>query len=279
MELIRDKMRKLKLGRANEKIDWPGRDEIGNLVEEYNRMIDELANSAELLARSERESAWREMAKQVAHEIKNPLTPMKLSIQYLRKAWEEKAPDWDIRLKRFTDTIIQQIDNLSLIATEFSDFAKMPQPVLEKVDLKEVIFDAVDLFHDIQHIAFITSDMPRERCLVRADRKQMLRVFNNLIKNSVQAIPPRQSGLITISIHQEESAYLVHVKDNGIGIAAEQIPRIFTPSFTTKTGGMGMGLAIVKSIIVNSRGDIWFESREGQGTVFSFRLPLYQENT
>lgn len=277
MELIRDKMRKLKLGRTNEKINWPGKDEIGNLVEEYNRMIDELANSAELLARSERESAWREMAKQVAHEIKNPLTPMKLSIQYLQKAWDEKAPDWDVRLKRFTDTIIQQIDNLSLIANEFSDFAKMPQPVLEKVDLKEVILHAVDLYNDIQHITFITSDMPQELCLVRADRKQMLRVFNNLIKNSVQAIPSRQSGLISVSIHPEESACLVQVKDNGIGIPAEQIPRIFTPSFTTKTGGMGMGLAIVKSIIVNSGGEIWFESREGEGTVFSFRLPLYPE--
>ena len=218
------------------------------------------------------------MAKQVAHEIKNPLTPMKLSIQYLQKAWDEKAPDWDVRLKRFTDTIIQQIDNLSLIANEFSDFAKMPQPVLEKVDLKEVILHAVDLFDDIQHITFVTSNMPQEPCLVRADRKQMLRVFNNLIKNSVQAIPAQQSGLISVSVHPEESACVVHVKDNGIGIPAEQIPRIFTPSFTTKTGGMGMGLAIVKSIIVNSGGDIWFESREGEGTVFSFRLPLYPEN-
>ena len=277
MQLIRDQMRKLKLGKANEKINWPGRDEIGNLVDEYNRMIDELANSAELLARSERESAWREMAKQVAHEIKNPLTPMKLSIQYLQKAWDEKAPDWDMRLKRFTDTIIQQIDNLSLIATEFSDFAKMPQPVLEKVDLKEVILHAVDLFDDHPNIEFITSDMPPGPCFVHADHKQMLRVFNNLIKNSVQAIPVQQSGQIRVSVHPEGSSCMIQVEDNGVGIPAEQLPRIFTPSFTTKTGGMGMGLAIVKSIIVNSRGDIWFESREGQGTVFSFRLPLYQE--
>jgi signal transduction histidine kinase len=217
------------------------------------------------------------MAKQVAHEIKNPLTPMKLSIQYLQKAWDEKAPDWDIRLRRFTDTIIQQIDNLSLIATEFSDFAKMPQPVLEKVDLKEIILSAVSLFNDIQHIEFIVSDTPPGQCLVWADRKQMLRVFNNLIKNSVQAIPMQQKGHIEVSVRAEESSYLVQVEDNGIGIPSDQIPRIFTPSFTTKTGGMGMGLAIVKSIIVNTRGDIWFESREGKGTVFSFRLPLFQE--
>lgn len=274
MQLIREKMAKLKLGKTNEKIEWSGKDEIGNLVEEYNRMIDELAKSADLLARSERESAWREMAKQVAHEIKNPLTPMKLSIQYLQKAWEEKAPDWDLRLKRFTDTIIEQIDNLSLIATEFSDFAKMPQPLLESVELREVIQSAVSLFEDIQHIKFNTGDLPKEPCRIWADHKQMLRVFNNLIKNSVQAIPVTQQGIIEISARIEASDVLVQVRDNGIGIPADQIPRIFTPSFTTKTGGMGMGLAIVKSIIVNTRGNIWFTSQEGKGTVFSFTLPL-----
>ncbi|HNS17100.1 MAG TPA: ATP-binding protein [Bacteroidales bacterium] len=277
MQLIREKMGKLKLGKTNEKIEWSGKDEIGNLVEEYNRMIGELANSADLLARSERESAWREMAKQVAHEIKNPLTPMKLSIQYLQKAWDEKAPDWDLRLKRFTETLIEQIENLSLIATEFSDFAKMPQPLLERMDLKEVIQSAVSLFEDIQHIEFIASDMPDEPCWIWADRKQMLRVFNNLIKNSVQAIPVHQQGVVEISAHKEASDVVVHIRDTGIGIPSDQIPRIFTPSFTTKTGGMGMGLAIVKSIIVNTQGDIWFESREGKGTVFSFRLPLLQE--
>ncbi len=277
MQLIREKMGKLKLGKTNEKIEWSGKDEIANLVEEYNRMIDELANSAERLARSEREIAWREMAKQVAHEIKNPLTPMKLSIQYLQKAWDEKAPDWDARLKRFTETIIQQIDNLSLIATEFSDFAKMPQPLLESVELKEVIHSAVSLFEDIQHIEFITADMPGEPCRIWADRKQMLRVFTNLIKNSVQAIPVNQQGVIEISARMETSDVVVQVKDNGIGIPADQVPRIFTPSFTTKTGGMGMGLAIVKSIIVNIKGDIWFESGEGKGTVFSLRVPLLQE--
>lgn len=277
MQLIREKMRKLRLGKTNEKIDWPIRDEIGNLIGEYNRMIDELATSAELLARSERESAWREMAKQVAHEIKNPLTPMKLSIQYLQKAWDERAPDWEQRLKRFTETIIQQIDNLSVIASEFSDFAKMPQTYLEKIDLKEVVANALGLFSEFRHIEFIADQVPEAPCYVYADRKQMLRVFNNLIKNSVQAIPVDKRGKIEIEIRLENDTYLSRVTDNGIGIPQDLARRIFSPSFTTKTGGMGMGLAIVKSIIINTGGEIWFESEEGIGTTFYIRLPVCQE--
>jgi signal transduction histidine kinase len=278
LQLIREKMHQLQLGRPIEKIGWTGKDEIGDLVSEYNRMTDELAKSAELLARSERESAWREMAKQVAHEIKNPLTPMKLSIQYLQKAWDEKAPDWDQRLNRFTETIVQQIENLSLIASEFSDFAKMPQTNLEKIQLNEIAFSSISLFSNTQHIRFDTSRIPSEPCFVLADKTQMVRVFNNLIKNSVQAIPTGRPGLIIISILSEPGMFRIDVQDNGTGIPAAQVPKIFSPSFTTKSGGMGLGLAIVRSIILNSGGNIWFESEEGNGTTFSFRLPAWTEN-
>jgi two-component system nitrogen regulation sensor histidine kinase NtrY len=277
LKVIREKLGRLSLGKGNEKIEWDRKDEIGQLVEEYNRMIDELAASAELLARSERESAWREMAKQVAHEIKNPLTPMKLNIQYLQKAWDEKASDWDQRLKRFSQTLIQQIDNLSAIATEFSDFAKMPQTNLEKVELTSIINDAIELYKDILPIDFSAEASIKNKSFVYADRKQLLRVFNNLIKNSVQAIKYPEEGKIEIITAIKDDHFLIYVKDNGAGIAGDQISKIFTPSFTTKSGGMGLGLAIVKNIIENSGGRIRFESEEGVGTTFIIELPSYKE--
>ncbi|MCX6234743.1 MAG: ATP-binding protein [Bacteroidetes bacterium] len=278
LKVISNKIGRLRLGKGNEKIEWSRKDEIGNLVEEYNRMIDELVKSAELLAKSERESAWREMAKQVAHEIKNPLTPMKLSVQYLQKAWEEGVPDWDERLKRFSQTVIQQIDNLSDIASEFSDFAKMPQTKLEKVELTSVIQDAIDLYKDIQPVHLICDPYVMDPCVVFADRKQLLRVFNNLIKNSVQAIKESKSGRIEIRLTSTVNAYNLEVKDNGIGIPDDQKDKIFMPSFTTKSGGMGLGLAIVKSIIESIQGQIWFKSQEGVGTSFYIHLPKYSND-
>ena len=276
LQLIRDKLRKLKLGRPNEKIKWVRKDEIGNLVIEYNRMIDELAKSAELLAQSERESAWREMAKQVAHEIKNPLTPMKLSTQYLQKAWDEQAPDWDQRLKKFSKAIIQQIDNLSVIASEFSDFAKMPQSMYEKIEIDRVIAASVDLFKESRHVDFRFIKPDDHLYYVYADKKQMLQVFNNLFKNSIQAKKDSEDEMIEISIEQQTADhYLIKVTDNGIGISRDQADKIFSPNFTTKTGGMGLGLAIVKSIILDSGGKIWFESEEGVGTTFFIQLPVY----
>lgn len=276
MQIIREKMSKVKLGKPNEKIQWVRKDEIGNLVMEYNRMIDELASSAELLARSERESAWREMAKQVAHEIKNPLTPMKLSIQYLQKAWDDKAPDWDDRLKRFSQNIVQQIDNLSAIATEFSDFAKMPQTKLETINLVNTIDTAAQLYAEVPDIEIVKSNIVSKEIFVEADEKQMLRVFNNLLKNSVQAIKAKKdpvNGIIEINAVVEEQVTIT-VKDNGIGISEEQKEKIFSPSFTTKSGGMGLGLAIVRSIVISSGGEIWFESTPGKETTFYIRLPL-----
>jgi len=188
----------LKLGKQNEKIEWMQNDEIGSLVIEYNRMVDELAKSADLLAKSERESAWREMAKQIAHEIKNPLTPMKLSVQYLQKAWEEKAPDWEQRLKRFTQTLVEQIESLSSIASEFSDFAKMPKSNFEKIDLTKTIENVISLFKASNQIRFEFSC--RDQHYVSADSEQLQRVFINLINNSIQAITEPEKGLIRITV-------------------------------------------------------------------------------
>lgn len=271
--LIREKLRKIGVGKSNEKIDLKRKDEIGNLVEEYNRMIDELARSAELLARSERESAWREMAKQVAHEIKNPLTPMKLSVQYLQKAWDEKSPDWENHLSRFSRTIVEQIDSLSEIASEFSDFAKMPAANIEKTDLSEIIKSASELYSHHRHIT-LTIEQSEAACYVSADKKQLLRVFNNLIQNAVQAIGKKSGGQIRIKIDRDGEHYIIGVSDNGSGIKEEEAGRIFSPSFTTKSSGMGLGLAMSKSILNTIGATISFESKSGEGTTFTIKIPV-----
>lgn len=277
LQVIRDKMSRLSLGGSNEKISWSRKDEIGTLIAEYNRMTDELARSAELLAKSERESAWREMAKQVAHEIKNPLTPMKLSVQHLQKAWDEKTENWDERLLRFTQTIIEHIDTLSAIASEFSDFAKMPQKKEEKLDLSLVIKKSLDLFSDIENIAFSYKSSPEPPYYVLADKNQLIRVFNNLIQNAVQAIGHNKEGSIRISLDREGKDYRISIADNGPGIPVEMMDKIFSPSFTTKTSGMGLGLALVKSILIEAGGGISFESSAGEGTTFIITIPVYKD--
>ena len=274
LRMIKEKLQKLTLGNSNEKIDWVGEDEIGYLVEEYNHMVDQMAIKADLLAKSERESAWREMAKQVAHEIKNPLTPMKLSVQYLLRSWNEKDPDWEDRLNRLSETLIQQIDTLSDIATAFSDFAKMPKSNNEKIELNETISHAIALYTDYENlqINFINND---KRFYIYADQKQLLRVFNNLIKNAIQAFEINQNGFIDIDVVESEYQYEIHFRDNGCGIPEDKKALIFVPNFTTKTKGTGLGLAMVKNIILSMNGGIDFESEEGKGTEFKIVLPMY----
>ncbi|NOX46904.1 MAG: HAMP domain-containing histidine kinase, partial [Chlorobi bacterium] len=273
--LIKEKIGKVRLGKTNEKILWEKDDEIGSLVTEYNRMIDELAASAQLLAKSERESAWREMAKQIAHEIKNPLTPMKLSVQYLQKTWDEKAPDWDRRLKHFTQTIVEQIDSLSIIATEFSDFAKMPKSRFERVELTAIITNSLRLFKRSSKVQMHT-DFQKQH-YIRADKEQFLRVFNNLVKNSIQAFTETEEGRIDVRVEEKEGKHIIRFSDNGSGIPADQREKVFSPNFTTKTGGMGLGLAMVKSIVQNAGGEISFTSEEGAGTTFTIILPVYED--
>lgn len=278
LKLIQDKMSKVKLGRTNELIEWKQKDEIGSLIMEYNRMIEELADSAQLLAKSERESAWREMAKQVAHEIKNPLTPMKLSIQHIQRLLDDKSPDLEDRVRRLSKTLIEQIDTLSSIASEFSSFAKMPKAVSEKIDLTEIIGNAIELFKDTPgvEIRFVSAaDVGSSD--VCADREQILRVFNNLLKNAIQAIPEGRKGIVSIELIRTGRMLTVSIKDNGTGISPDVISKIFVPNFTTKTGGMGLGLAMVKNILENFNGKIWFETQEDTGSTFFVSLPEYTD--
>jgi len=276
LRMIKEKMQKLTLGGSNEKIEWSGEDEIGHLIVEYNLMVEQLSQKAELLAKSERESAWREMAKQVAHEIKNPLTPMKLSVQYLLRSWNEKDPDWEDRLHRLSDTLIQQIDTLSDIATAFSDFAKMPKSNNEKIELNETISHAIELYKDYDNIQINFTADENKTYNIFADQKQLLRVFNNLIKNSIQSFEINKNGFVDIDIVEQSQQYIIHFRDNGCGIPKEQQAMIFVPNFTTKSKGTGLGLAMVKNIILNLGGDITFESEEGKGTVFTIVLPKYE---
>ncbi len=275
LRMIESKFGKIRFGKSNEKIQYEARDEIGALVRAYNHMVDELADSAEKLARSERESAWREMAKQIAHEIKNPLTPMKLSVQHLQRSSGEDAAKLKQNLKRITQTLIEQIDHLSAIATEFSNFAKMPRTNNEEVDLKEKIIKISKLFHSTEDIEIQTTFANTVPAIVLADREQLSRVFINLVKNAIQAIPEDRNGKISISLETTENNVIVKVMDNGRGIPVELGDKLFQPNFTTKSSGMGMGLAIVKNIIEHAGGEIRYETVPGVGTTFIVVLPLY----
>ena len=273
LKIIQDKLSKIKLGKTNERIEWKGKDEIGNLVSEYNRMISELSMSADLLARSERESAWREMAKQVAHEIKNPLTPIKLSIQHLQRAWKDNAPDMDEKIDRLSKTIIEQINSLSSIASEFSNFAKMPRATLVQVDVKEILINCINLFHHTDTINIRFNCTEQGECFIYADKEQLLRMFNNLLKNAVQAIPEKRKGHINVSLKRSDNDFIISIEDNGTGINTDAQHKIFSPNFTTKTGGMGLGLAIVKNIIEGINGKIWFTTESDKGTTFYISFP------
>jgi len=273
LKLIQDKISGLKLGKKTEPIYYKGRDEIGSLVAEYNRMVDELTLSADALARSEREIAWREMARQIAHEIKNPLTPMKLSIQHLQKSWEDQSPDWDLRLKKITRTLIEQIDNLSSIASAFSSFAQMPQTRIEEVDLVKIIKNAISLFSGTKNLTIHLKENHLDQAIILADESQISRVFNNLIKNAFQSVKEGNAGEINIFISKKDTNFEVKIQDNGEGIPKELEDKLFEPNFTTKSSGMGLGLAIVKKIVEDVKGTISLDTELGKGSVFILVFP------
>ncbi|MEE4197491.1 MAG: HAMP domain-containing sensor histidine kinase [Bacteroidales bacterium] len=275
LQLIQERFRAIDLGKKNEPIHYESQDEIGSLIKEYNRMVSELSENAEKLAKSERESAWREMAKQIAHEIKNPLTPMKLSVQYLQKAWKEQNPDFDQRIQRFSNSLISQINNLSKIATEFSNFAKMPRAKAQKVNIIQKLEESISLFEGSQPVDFISLYNKDQEIYVFADPEQVLIVFSNLIQNAIQAIPNERKGAIHLQVEQNPDFVKVLVNDNGVGIPDELKEKLFRPNFTTKSSGMGLGLAIVKNIVENSGGSIGYETRLNQGTSFFVTFPAF----
>ncbi len=276
LELIRESMSRVNITGNNATIEYAGNDEVGQLIAEYNRMVIELARSAEELARSQRETAWREMAKQIAHEVKNPLTPIKLSLQHLVKAKREGLPNWDERFEQFAQSLTEQIKALTVIANEFSSFAKLPTAKREPVNLVAVVNDVITLYSSYKHIRIVLNNAAGEP-FVFADRDQLLRAFNNLVKNGIQAIERGKTGEVSISISKTSNSMVrVDVSDTGIGIPKHAREKIFTPNFTTKSGGTGLGLAITREIILNFGGSIHFTSTENIGTTFTVDLPLYE---
>ena len=270
IETIRVKIGQTGLLKKNEKIYLNNATkEIDSLVNSYNKMIDDLEDSAERLAKTEREQAWQEMAKQVAHEIKNPLTPMRLTVQSFQKNSGFKSEDEKLKLNDFCEVLIEQIDTMSNVATSFSDFATLPKTQLEKTDIVEATKKVVEIFEQNN----ITLETSNENIFVKLDKEQWIRVMTNLIKNSIQSIPYDRESNIQVKIIESTKKVKIIVSDNGLGVSKKNREKIFEPKFTTKSDGMGLGLGIVRSIINSHRGKISYKSKNNKGTDFTISLP------
>jgi signal transduction histidine kinase len=275
--LIGEQMKKISLSEDNQHIAWKGDDEIGLLVSEYNRMVDKLQMSAGQMARSEREGAWREMARQVAHEIKNPLTPMKLSLQYLQKAIREDSPNTRQLTNNVSRTLVEQIDHLSKIAADFSQFANINNIDPVVFDLNEVLQSLKVMYSKNEDVDFVMQTVPGP-VMVLADRTHINRVFTNLFVNAIDACRGETGSRIEVQERVDDKNVIISVTDNGQGIPEDMRTRIFTPYFTTKSSGTGLGLAMSKQILDQIGGDIRFETKTGFGTTFIVTLPLAESD-
>lgn len=272
IKTISDKITETQLNKKNEKIELETSSrEIGLLVEAYNNMVDKLEESAVKLAQSEREQAWREMAKQVAHEVKNPLTPMRLTVQSFQRKFDEQDPNIKQKLDDYTKTLLQQIDIMSSVANAFSNFASMPAQQNERINVVEVVQLGLEIFNE----NYIQFESTEKEIFLLMDRTQLIRIITNLVKNATQAISEEnQNPSVLISVSKENSDVIIEVKDNGIGISENNKTQIFEPKFTTKNSGMGLGLGIIKKIIENYNGTITFESAQNIGTTFTVTFPI-----
>lgn len=269
---ISEKIKETRFDQTNKKIEIQDvSTEISTLVNAYNDMIDQLEDSAAALAANERESAWREMAKQVAHEIKNPLTPMRLTVQSFERKFDKNDLDIDKKIKEFSSSLIQQIDTMSSIASAFSTYAKMPAQKDDTLNIVKITKLALDIFNE-EYIRFQTEE---KEIQVVLDRTQWIRVITNLIKNAVQSVENVENPNVTVSISSDEKNAIITISDNGVGIPEENRLKVFEPKFTTKTSGMGLGLAMVKSIVENYNGQIAFTSEIKKGTVFTVIFPKF----
>ena len=278
LNLMITSLAKIKLGEQNQLINWSRNDEIGQLVDQYNVMLKKLELSTEKLARSEREGAWKEMAKQVAHEIKNPLTPMKLHLQHLQMSLHKDDAHLKSQIASISQILIDQIDQLSHMAEEFSSFAKMPAALPELHNINQILQSSIVLFRSQSHLE-IDCVISNEVLLVMVDKEQVTRVFTNILKNAQQATEENEICKIQVKIELLESSIDISFTDNGKGIEDELKDKIFQPNFSTKNSGMGLGLAICKKIIEQVHGTITFESELNKGTTFHVILPVYQSDS
>jgi|GEM_PF-701329 len=274
LNIIYSRFREMELTKENRPIDYSENNELGRLVKEYNSTVSKLSISAEKLAKSQRETAWREMAKQIAHEIKNPLTPMKLSIQHLQFTKDLSSEKWDNQFKKTCKILLEQIDNLSNIASSFSDFSNISKIKAERVNIPLLLEGIKDLFSEDDNIGLT---YPDNKIDTIAPPNQLRRAFINIVKNALHSMENRESKRLDISIERDDKFLLIRFKDYGIGIPEDIKEKLFEPHFTTKSSGMGLGLAISREIIISSKGDIWFESEKEKGTTFFIKLPLYIE--
>jgi two-component system, NtrC family, nitrogen regulation sensor histidine kinase NtrY len=270
IKLLSDKMQQFDLQKSEQYafINWQYDDELKPLIENYNVMVAKVEQSAKELADNQRDSAWREMAKQVAHEIKNPITPIRLTLQQLQRSIENDSPNVINLTQRAITTIIEQIDSLNQIASNFSKFGQMPPSVPSTFVLNELLQNAVYIYLQSAENVQIIYTPCAEQVTVHLDKDQMKRILNNLIANAIQAIPAEQDGLIVVKHELQGHTNLITVTDNGKGIAPSEFNKIFHPYFTTKTSGTGLGLAMSKDIVEKNGGKIWFTSQEGKGTTF-----------
>jgi signal transduction histidine kinase len=275
LDLVRRKMAVMNLNKRPEPIDYKENNELGDLVGVYNRMIEELAESAKIMAENERESAWREMARQIAHEIKNPLTPMKLNIQLALRMKEENRQGWQEKMDAAIKSTLEQIDILSYIASEFSNFARMGKVEIESIDPAQAVRSAIALFAGYNGVEIEYADCEKQ-CRVKANREQLLRVLTNMLKNSTQAVEKIRNPKITVALDRRENNCVIRIADNGAGISDDVAKNLFRPNFTTKSGGTGLGLAISKSIIESFGGTIVLIPAVG-GACFEITLPVENE--
>lgn len=270
IKTVSEKMNQTALGKRNEKIILEDASfEIYNLVNAYNSMVDELGESAVKLARSEREQAWREMAKQVAHEIKNPLTPMRLSVQSFEQRFDVNDPAIKTKISEFSKSLIQQIDTMSSIASAFSNFAEMPRQKREELNVIEVVKLALDIFNE----DFIHYFHKADTLIAKLDKTHLIRIVTNLVKNAIQSTEGSNHPRIEVKVVDENGSIIINVADNGKGIEEDDKNKIFEPKFTTKSSGMGLGLPMIKSIVEAYNGSLTFNSEFDKGTVFTVTLP------
>jgi len=270
LKIVSDKIIETRLDKRNHKIEIDNAsEEIYALVAAYNSMIDELEESAVKLATGERERAWREMAKQVAHEIKNPLTPMRLSVQSFHRNFNPNDPNILQKVEEYSNTLIHQIDTMSSIASAFSNFAKMPAQQNETLNVPKIVKLALDIFNE-DYIIFSTE---QEEILAKFDRTQLIRVVTNLVKNAIQALDGVENPQILVRVEELATMVSITVSDNGVGISEENKEKVFEPKFTTKSSGMGLGLAMVKNLVETYGGSITFTSKRNKGTIFTVRFP------
>lgn len=269
---LQEKMRLVDINKSNEKLEWKSKDEIGALIDQYNQLIEELEKSAAELKRTTTESAWRGVARQVAHEIKNSLTPMRLSVQMLQHNIEngQVTPE---QMQRTANTLIEQIDALSDIASSFSRYAKLPENHPQPLDLAELVGNVVNLYNNIENITFNYQVEPETDFTFNGDKTNLNSAVGNLVKNAVQAIGNKPDGKIDVTLQSTKESFVIAVKDNGKGIKEEDKKMIFVPNFTTKTGGSGVGLSLTYNIVQLAGGSISFESQEGEGAKFTIKLP------